>query len=127
MDQLEEYVKPRLDAIWAVIDHNKTTINFNLEKLDKREKESSEKVNTQINENLETLQERINKSMKEIDSIIQGKEKFEQRVKFDIDQVGEQMEFEKQAILQQRKAMKNEITYEINKITSQNDTARLEF
>ena len=89
MDQLEEYVKPRLDAIWAVIDHNKTTINFNLEKLDKREKESSEKVNTQINENLETLQERINKSMKEINSIILGKEKFEQRVKFDIDQVGE--------------------------------------
>ena len=51
MDQLEDYVKPRLDAIWAVIDHNKTTINVSVSELNKREKENNEKTNNLINEN----------------------------------------------------------------------------
>ena len=54
--------------------------------------------------------------MSEIEAINQGKEQFESRIKFDIDQVAEQMEFEKQAIVQQRKATKNEINHELKKI-----------
>ena len=99
MDQLEEYIKPRLDAIWAVIDHNKTTINVSVSDLNKREKENNEKTNTLVNENFQTLQERINTAMSEIEAINQGKDQFESRIKFDIDQVAEQMEFEKQAIV----------------------------